>query len=200
MIAFLKGTLFQVMSEIIIIEAGGLGYEVQIHGRMAAQLPAPGGAVMIHTYLQVMENEFKLYGFASRSELELFKLLMSVSGIGARAGMNLLGKLEGEQLCSALVSRDEKVLVSVPGIGKKTAQRLIFELRDKIAQYQGTVAIAGETCNAAEEILQAMESLGYSRSEIYPLLTQMQSQGELSPRVEDNIKKILKRQALLMKK
>ncbi|NLV23034.1 MAG: Holliday junction branch migration protein RuvA [Syntrophomonadaceae bacterium] len=200
MIAFLKGRLFQVMSDAIIIEAGGLGYEVQIHGRMAAQLPATGGQVMIHTYLQVMENEFKLYGFAARGELEIFKLLMGVSGIGARVAMNLLGKLDGEQLCSAIVSGDEKVLMTVPGIGKKTAQRLIFELRDKIANYQGTVAIAGTTGTAAEEILQAMESLGYSRSEIYPLLTEMQSRGELSERVEENIKKILKRQALLMKK
>lgn len=200
MIAFLKGAVFQVMSEAVIIETGGLGYEVQIHARMAAQLPAAGGQVMIHTFLQVMENEFKLYGFASRGELVLFKLLMGVSGIGARAAMNLLGKLDSEQLCSAIISGDEKVLVGVPGIGKKTAQRLIFELRDKIAHYQGTVPMGGETTNAAEEILQAMESLGYSRSEIYPLLTQMQSNGELAQRVEDNIKKILKRQALLMKK
>ncbi|HPF20583.1 MAG TPA: Holliday junction branch migration protein RuvA [Syntrophomonas sp.] len=200
MIAFLKGTLFQMMSEAVVIETGGLGYEVQIHGRMAAQLPAPGGQVMVHTFLQVMENEFKLYGFASRGELELFKLLMGVSGIGARAAMNLLGKLDGEQLCSAIISGDEKVLVGVPGIGKKTAQRLIFELRDKLGNYQGTVSLGGENANAAEEILQAMESLGYSRSEIYPILTNIQSSGELSPRVEDNIKKILKRQALLMKR
>lgn len=200
MIAFLKGTLFQVMSDAIIIEVGGLGYEVQIHARMAAQLPVTGGQVMIHSYLQVTENEFKLYGFINRAELEIFKLLLSVSGIGARVAMNLLGKLDGEQLCSAIASGDEKLLLTVPGIGKKTAQRLIFELRDKIANYQGTAAITATSGNAAEEILQAMESLGYSRSEIYPLLTEMQSRGELSERVEENIKKILKRQALLMKK
>lgn len=200
MIAFLRGTLFQVMTDAIIVETGGLGYEVQIHGRMAAQLPAAGGQVMIHTYLQVMENEFKLYGFANRGELELFKLLLGVSGIGARAAMNLLGKLDGEHLCSAIISGDEKVLLTVPGIGKKTAQRLIFELKDKIANYKGAETIAGESAGSAEEILQAMESLGYGRSEIYPLLMEMQSQGELSERVEDNIKKILKRQARLMKK
>jgi Holliday junction DNA helicase RuvA len=200
MIAFLRGTLFQVMSDSIIVEVGGLGYEVQIHSRMAAQMPATGGQVMIHTYLQVMENEFKLYGFANRGELELFKLLMSVSGIGARASMNLLGKLDGESLCSAIISGDEKVLLTVPGIGKKTAQRLIFELKDKIANHQGSETITGEPSGSVEEILQAMESLGYGRSEIYPLLMEMQSQGELSERVEDSIKKILKRQARLMKK
>ena len=200
MIAFLRGVLFQVMSDSIIVEVGGLGYEVQINERMAAQLPAVGGQVLIHSYLQVMENEFKLYGFPSRGDLELFKLLMSVSGIGARAAMNMLGKLDGDRLCSAIVSGDEKSLLTVPGVGKKTAQRLIFELRDKIANYQGTVTAAGEANNSSEEVLQALESLGYSRSEIYPLLMEMQSTGELSERVEDNIKKILKRQAQSMKK
>ncbi|HWQ76911.1 MAG TPA: Holliday junction branch migration protein RuvA [Syntrophomonas sp.] len=201
MIAFLKGNLFQVMADAVIIEVGGIGYEVQVHGRMAAQLPAAGGPVMVYTHLQVTENEYKLYGFTNRGELELFRLLLGVSGIGAKAAMSLLGKLEGGQLCSAIVSGDEKTLLSVPGIGKKTAQRLIFELKDKIANYQGSEIIAGETAGTVDEILQAMESLGYSRSEMYPLLMEMQSQGELSsPRTEDNIKKVLKRQALLLKK
>jgi len=200
MIAFLKGVLFQVMSDSIIVEVGGLGYEVQIHNRMASQLPAVGGQVLIHSYLQVMENEFKLFGFYNRSELELFKLLLGVSGIGARAALNILGKLDADRLCSAIASGDEKSLLAVPGVGKKTAQRLIFELKDKIANYQGTVTAAGEVNNSSEEVLQALESLGYSRSEIYPLLMEMQSKGELSERVEDNIKKILKRVALSMKK
>lgn len=200
MIAFLKGVLFQVMSDSIIVEVGGLGYEVQIHNRMASQLPAVGGQVLIHSYLQVMENEFKLFGFYNRSELELFKLLLGVSGIGARAALNILGKLDADRLCSAIASGDEKSLLAVPGVGKKTAQRLIFELRDKIANYQGKVFVDREANNNFEDVLQALESLGYSRSEIFPMLMEMQSQGELADRVEDNIKKILKRQALTMKK
>jgi Holliday junction DNA helicase RuvA len=200
MIAFLKGVLFQVMSDAIIVEVGGLGYEVQIHNRMAAQLPAVGGQVLVHSYLQVMENEFKLFGFYNRSELELFKLLLGVSGIGAKAALNILGKLDGDRLCSAIASGDEKSLLAVSGVGKKTAQRLIFELRDKIAKYHGTVFVDREVNHDVEEVLQALESLGYSRSEIFPLLMELQSQGEFSDRVEDNIKKILKRQALAMKK
>jgi len=200
MIAFLKGVLFQVMSDAIIVEVGGLGYEVQIHNRMAAQLPAVGGQVLVHSYLQVMENEFKLFGFYNRSELELFKLLLGVSGIGAKASLNILGKLDGDQLCSAIASGDEKSLLSVPGVGKKTAQRLIFELRDKIAKYQGTVFVDREVNHDVEEVLQALESLGYSRSEIFPMVMELQSQGEFADRVEDNIKKILKRLALAMKK
>src|SRR5665647_1124360 len=184
MIAFLKGVLFQVMSDAIIVEVGGLGYEVQIHNRMAAQLPAVGGQVLVHSYLQVMENEFKLFGFYNRSELELFKLLLGVSGIGAKAALNILGKLDGDRLCSAIASGDEKSLLAVPGVGKKTAQRLIFELRDKIAKYHGTVFVDREVNHDVEEVLQALESLGYSRSEIFPLLMELQSQGEFSDRVE----------------
>jgi Holliday junction DNA helicase RuvA len=127
-------------------------------------------------------------------------LLLGVSGIGAKAALNILGKLDGDRLCSAIASGDEKSLLAVPGVGKKTAQRLIFELRDKIAKYHGTVFVDREVNHDVEEVLQALESLGYSRSEIFPLLMELQSQGEFSDRVEDNIKKILKRQALAMKK
>jgi len=200
MIAFLNGKLFQAMPEAIIIEVGGIGYEVQIHNRMLGSLPAAGGPILVHTYMQVMENEFKLYGFPSRAELDLFKLLISVSGIGARAAMNILGTLEPEQFFQAIASGDEKGLTAVPGIGKKTAQRLVFELRDKIGSYQGALLTSPAANNNLEDILEALESLGYSRSEIFPLLMEMQSKGELAERVEDNIKKILKKQALLMKK
>lgn len=182
------------------MEVGGLGYEVQVHNRMLAQLPPVGGQLLVHSYLQVMENEFKLFGFLSRSELDLFKLLLSVSGIGSRAALNILGTLEPEAFFQAIASGDEKVLVTIPGIGKKTAQRLIFELKDKIGQYEGALSSAPGENTVLTEVMEALEVLGYSRSEVFPLLMEMQTQGQLSERVEDNIKKILKKQALAMKK
>lgn len=200
MIAFLKGRLYQTAPEAIIVEVAGVGYEVQIHNRMLAALPTAGGQILIHTYLQVMENEFKLYGFQSRDELDLFKRLLSVSGIGARAALNILGSLDPENFSQAIASGDEKTLTTVPGIGKKTAQRLIFELKDKIGPYQGAVLAGSDDNHVMEDVMEALETLGYSRSEIFPLLMEMQSQGELADRVEDNIKKILKKQALNMKK
>lgn len=200
MIAFLNGKLFQAMPDTIIIEVNGLGYEVQIHNRMLAHLPAVGGQLLVHTYLQVMENEFKLFGFHSRAELDLFKLLLTVSGIGARAALNILGTLEPERFFQAIASGDEKLLTTIPGIGKKTAQRLVFELRDKIGTYQGTILASPEDNHQLEDVMEALETLGYIRSEIFPLLMELQSQGELADRVEDNIKKVLKKQALAMKK
>lgn len=200
MIAFLRGQVFQCLQDSVIIEVGGLGYEVQVHNRMMAQLPPVGGQLLLHSYLQVMENEFKLFGFLSRNELDLFKLLLSVSGIGSRAALNILGTLEPEAFLQAIASGDEKVLVTIPGIGKKTAQRLIFELKDKLGQYEGSLSSASGENTVLTEVLEAMEVLGYSRSEIFPLLMEMQAQGQLAERVEDNIKKVLKRQALVMKK
>ncbi len=200
MIAFLRGQLFQRLQDSVIIEVGGLGYEVQVHNRLSAQLPPVGGQLLLHTYLQVMENEFKLFGFISRNELDVFKLLLSVSGIGARVALNILGSLEPEALFQAIASGDEKTLVTIPGIGKKTAQRLIFELKDKIGQYEGTLTSAPGENTVLTEVMEALEVLGYSRSEIFPLLMEMQAQGQMAERVEDNIKKVLKRQALAMKK
>ncbi len=195
MIAFLNGKLFQAMPDAITVEVAGLGYEVQIHNRMLSQLPPVGGQILVHTYLQVMENEFKLYGFFNRGELDLFKLLLTVSGIGARAALNILGTLEPERFFQAVASGDEKSLTTVPGIGKKTAQRLIFELKDKIGSYQGAILASPEDNSILEDIMEALETLGYSRSEIFPLLMELQSQGELADRVEDNIKKVLKQKA-----
>lgn len=200
MISFLRGQLFQLLQDAVIIEVGGLGYEVQVHNRMISQLPPVGGQLLLHSYLQVMENEFKLFGFLSRHELELFKLLLSVSGIGSRAALNILGSLEPDTFFQAIASGDEKLLVTIPGIGKKTAQRLIFELKDKLGQGPGAFTPPAAEQTGFTEVLEALEVLGYNRSEIFPVLLEMQSQGQLSERVEDNIKKVLKKQALLMKK
>lgn len=199
MIAFLNGRLFQAAPDSIIVEVAGLGYEIQIHNRMLPNLPAVGEQVLIHTYLQVMENEFKLYGFYNRAELDLFKLLLTVSGIGARVAINILGTLEPEKFYQAIASGDEKLLTTVPGIGKRTAQRLVFELKDKIGAHQ-TILTEPDGNNQLEDVMQALETLGYKRSEIFPLLMELQSQGELADRVEDNIKKVLKKQALIGKK
>lgn len=196
MIAFINGSLFQATEEYIIVEAAGLGYEVQIHNRMLPNLPPVGEQVLIHTYLQVMENEFKLYGFYNRAELDLFKLLLTVSGIGARVAINILGTLEPERFYQAIASGDEKLLTTVPGIGKRTAQRLVFELKDKIGTHQ-TMLTEPDGSNQLEDVMQALETLGYKRSEIFPILMELQSRGELADRVEDNIKKVLKKQALI---
>ncbi|PKM76741.1 MAG: Holliday junction branch migration protein RuvA [Firmicutes bacterium HGW-Firmicutes-15] len=200
MISFLRGVLVQCDQESIIVELSGIGYEVQIHNRTLASLPPVGNALLLHTYLQVLDNDFKLYGFISREELELFKILLGVSGIGARGALSILSAMKPADFYQAIVSSDEKRLLTVPGIGKKTAQRLVFELKDKVGKQQGLSLATSEDGNAMEEILEALEALGYQRSEIFPMIMDMKAHNELDDRVEENIKKVLRRKAMQMKK
>jgi len=200
MIAFLRGILVQSNQEAIVMEVGGLGYEVQIHSRALSLLPAPGSHLLVHTYLQVLDNDLKLFGFLNREELELFKILLGVSGIGARAALNILAVLSPADFFQAIALADEKRLLAVPGIGKKTAQRLVFELKDKVGNKAGLVLPTGEDRSNLEEVLEALETLGYQRSEVFPVLMEMKTQGELGDKTEDNIKKVLRRKAMQMKK
>ena len=201
MIAFLRGTLFEFNEEAIIIDVNGTGYEVFTHSRSFTALPAQGSEIFLYTFLQVLDNEFKLYGFLSRPELSLFRLLMGVSGIGARAALNILSIMDPEQFYYAIAGGDEKSLTKIPGIGKKTAQRLCFELREKISKplVETTGQEAGEHIMA--DVLEALETLGYSRMEVLPVVMELRDAGQLqNNNVEQIIKQVLKNQAMRMKK
>lgn len=204
MIAFLQGRLLDFTEETVIVDVHGVGFELQVHQRLLSQLPAQGSQITLFTHMQVLENEMKLYGFSSADELKMFKILLTVSGIGARVAISILGVLDPAALARAIASGDEKTLVTVPGVGKKTAQRLVFELRDKISQQSFPVEKGAELDTAAasmpEDVLAALETLGYSRSEVFPMVMDMQARGEFSPRVEENIKNVLKRIAAEMKR
>ncbi|MEA1960075.1 MAG: Holliday junction branch migration protein RuvA [Bacillota bacterium] len=201
MISFIRGYLFAYDEDSILLDVNGVGYEIQVHSRAFGSLPSMGEQAMVYTYLQVLDNEMKLYGFMEREELSLFKLLLTVSGIGARGAMNILGSIEPSEFYQAVASGDEKRLLSAPGIGKKTAQRLVFELKDKIGKHT-TVSIKsdGGVDRTIEDVLEAMEALGYMRSEVFSVVMELKEHGELTGRVEDNIKTILKRIAAQMKR
>ncbi|HQA06692.1 MAG TPA: Holliday junction branch migration protein RuvA [Syntrophomonadaceae bacterium] len=194
MIDYLRGILADVDMDSVILEVNGIGFELALPGRSVATLPAVGKEVRLFTYLQVLDNEFKLYGFLSREEQRLFKTLLGVSGIGARGALNILGTMEPQQFYTAVASQDEKVLLKIPGVGKKMAQRLLFELRDKLPT---AAAIADDTSKPGmiEQILEALEVLGFSRNEIYPVLRELTESGQLGERVEENIKLVLRRNA-----
>ena len=134
MISFLRGTLVQARQDAIIIEVSGIGYEIGVHSRACSMLPPVGSPLVVYTYLQVLDNDLKLYGFLNQEELELFKLLLGVSGLGAKSSLNILAALKPDEFCQTVISADEKRLQGVPGIGKKTAQRLVFELKDKLGE------------------------------------------------------------------
>ena len=198
MISFLRGKLVQASQDAIIIEVSGIGYEVGVHSRACRMLPPVGSPLVVYTYLQVLENDLKLFGFLNQEELDLFKILLGVSGLGAKSSLNILAALKPDEFCQTVISADEKRLQLVPGIGKKTAQRLVFELKDKLGK--GMAFPATVEAAPLEELMEALEALGYQRSEIFPLVMKMKSEGELSGKVEDNLKQVLRRQAQLVKK
>lgn len=194
MIDYLRGSLAEIRTDSVILEVNGVGYELAVPGRSVASLPPSGEEMRLYTYLQVLDNEFKLYGFLSREEQSLFKTLLGVSGIGPRVALNILGTMEPHQFFSSIASQDEKQLLKIPGVGKKMAQRLLFELRDKLPS---AVSISADTAEPGmvDQVLEALEVLGFGRNEVFPILRDLTEAGQLSQRVEDNIKLVLKRNA-----
>ena len=199
MISFIKGFLVEQNDDSVIVDVNGVGFEITMPPRSIVKLAGRGEIVLLYTHLQVLENEFKLYGFAQKEDLKLFKLLLGVSGMGPKGAVNVLDFIDPLGFYQAIASQDEKLLIKIPGVGKKTASRLIFELKDKIGSEQLTVIPGGDD-NSMDDVLEALEALGYSRSEIYPLVLEMQGRGELDGSVEQNLRKVLKARNIQMKR
>lgn len=191
MIAFLRGKLFMCEEEAIVVEAGGIGYTVYVHKRSLREMPPLGEEIFIYTYMQITENEFRLYGFLHQEERELFKKLIMVSGLGSKSALNILGATEPAVFYQAVINGDEKFLTSLPGIGKKTAQRLIFELKEKLSQLKIASSAEGKQEKVAE-LVEVLEALGYKRSEVYPLLVNMQGGNEITGCLEEDLKNVLR--------
>ncbi|MDO4540929.1 MAG: Holliday junction branch migration protein RuvA, partial [Syntrophomonadaceae bacterium] len=152
--------------------------------------------VTVFTSLQFSENDARLFGFSDRDELSMFKMLTAINGIGAKVAHNIIGTLAPQKFYNAILSGDEKSLLAAPGVGKKMAQRMVFELKDKLAgdaaAVHAALPVAGE---AIEELLQAMEALSYTRSEVMSSILDMQNKGQLSGELTENVKALLKRMA-----
>ncbi|QGG46686.1 Holliday junction branch migration protein RuvA [Heliorestis convoluta] len=150
MISFLRGLLVGVGEDAIVLDVSGVGYHVFVPSTVLEQLPRVGETMKIHTYFHHREEQVQLFGFQSEEELAFFRLLLEVSGIGPKVGLAILSTFPAKQLERAIVTEDMMVLTRIPGIGKKTAQRLVVELRDKLLK-QGlrvlpiTYAYAGES-------------------------------------------------------
>ena len=199
MISFIKGFMVGKNGDTAIVDVNGVGLEIIMPPRAIVKMAGRGETVLLYTHLQVLENEFKLYGFVEKEELKLFKQLLGVSGIGAKGAINVLDFIDPPGFYQAIASQDEKLLIKIPGVGKKTGSCLIFELKDKISSEQLTV-ISGGNDSSIDDVLEALEALGYGRSEIYPLVLEMQARGELDGSVEQNLRKILKARNIQMKR
>lgn len=169
MIGRLSGTLVEKQPPQIVIDAGGVGYEVDVPMNTFYQLPATGSPVSLFTHLVVREDAHLLFGFASRDEREAFRRLIKVSGVGARIALAILSGMTCDELAVAVAAEDIKRLSAVPGIGKKTAERLVLELRGKLATgallaTPGGLALA-TTPDEKSDIVSALLALGYNEKE-----------------------------------
>lgn len=172
MIAYVQGIIEDVSEDNVVIDIGGLGYNVRISCDTASKLPGIGEEVRLYTYTCVREDAFLLYGFLSKKDLQIFKQCISVNGIGPKGALGILSVMDADSLRYAIMSGDVKAISKAPGIGARTAERLILELKDKI-QIDDTL-ISKEIENTAsycidnpqkKEAIEALVSLGYGQTE-----------------------------------
>lgn len=200
MISYIRGELVAVEDEKAIIDVMGVGYGVFMPAQAMQQLPPTGNEVKLHTYLNVKEDLMQLFGFLSRDDLNVFKLVIGVSGIGPKGGLNILSQLSPDELRFAVVASDVKAISATPGIGKKTAEKLIIELKDKlhiedvVNRETGEVMEVSSSSSSNEkqaEVAQALVSLGYDNTESLRAVRKVEDPGDdLS--VEDLLKQALK--------
>ncbi|MDP3963313.1 MAG: Holliday junction branch migration protein RuvA [bacterium] len=187
MIASINGILAVKKDKYIVIETGGIGYKVFVSGESQLALPKEGVEIKLRTVHHVREDAMELYGFVTETEKNLFELLNTVSGIGPKAAMNILGAASPKKLSEAIAHGDEAILTTVSGIGKKLAGKIIMELKDKMREeirYEG----AGEAA-ADMEVFEALRALGYGERQIQEALRKLPVE---TKRVEEKIKIALK--------
>lgn len=175
MISYLKGIVAGIQNNngnrhTLTLEVNGIGYDLQIPARLAQQLPGSGGEVQIFTHYQIREEVPLLYGFGSPGERDLFRHLLSVSGVGAALAIALLDTLELPDLVQAIIAGNTQLLIQSPGVGKKTAERLCLELKSKLVEWRKTagffVATGGPAPSILEEVQMTLLALGYTANEV----------------------------------
>jgi Holliday junction DNA helicase RuvA len=165
MIAHLRGKLLSKHPNQIVVETNGVGYEVNISVPTFSELPANGSEVALHIHTHVREDLLALYGFLRPTEKQLFEKLITVSGIGPKLAITILSGMAADEMAGAIRGNDVARLTRIPGIGKKTAERMVLELRDKLPQVTGTSTPTAPALNATEEdVLSALVNLGYQRA------------------------------------
>ena len=189
MLAYIKGNLEMKMTGYVVIDVGGLGYKVFMSEAGIENLGNIGDVVKVHTYYRVREDDISIYGFNTLEELKMFELLLGVSGVGARIALTMLATCTPSEFAIAIVSEDVKALTSIPGIGPKSAKRIILELKDKIKKEQEVEAVREQIDkkqkeeNKLNEVVQikgklsevtaALQVLGYNKKEIERVLQKL---------------------------
>ncbi|MBQ7840339.1 MAG: Holliday junction branch migration protein RuvA [Lachnospiraceae bacterium] len=176
MYAYLIGKVADVSGDNLVMEVGHIGYNVRIPGSVIEQLPAVGEEVKIYTYTSVREDAIQLFGFLTKDDLEMYKLLITVNGIGPKGGLSVLSAMSADELRLAVLAQDAKRIAKAPGVGSKTAQRIILDLKDKIsmedaftplenADDSAAAAASNNLSQVRSEAVEALTALGYSASD-----------------------------------
>ena len=187
MISYIKGELTEVFEDTVVVETNGIGYNIRVPGSVLDRLPSVGSSVRIYTYLYVKEDAMNLFGFLNRDDLSVFKLLLNVSGIGPKGALAILSTIGPDDLRFAVLSEDVKTISSAPGIGAKTAKRLIIELKDKVklAEVFETALANKEKASSENDVLlarneavEALVALGYASAQAMKAVQQVENAEE----------------------
>lgn len=195
MFSYIKGILVAKSIGYVIIDVGGVGFKIFMSETSIKKLGETGEEVKVFTHMQVREDDISLYGFTTNEELRMFELLISVSGVGAKSAIAMLSNISPSSFALAVISNDIKSLTKIPGIGSKTAQRIVLELKDKLKTEESIsnnsneeIIVAIQDDNKTSEAVQALKVLGYTSVEIEKVLSSLDTN---NMSVEDIIRKAL---------
>ena len=199
MYAYIKGILADIEKDCLIVDNAGIGYNIHIYSADTLSLPEIGEEIKVYTYTSVGEDKFMLYGFLDKAELDLFKLLISVNGVGPKSAQAMLAVLGVEEIAGAILTEDVKTISKTPGLGAKTAGRLINDLKDKVGAYSipGSLTKPDKTASSSvkfteveEECITALVNLGYPRNNAVKAVQMVEDRDGLS--TEELIRPALK--------
>lgn len=199
MYAYIKGELAEKNIDHIVVETGGIGYLIYVPAQSIDYLPDEGDQIKVYTYLYIREDAMVLYGFLTKDDLEIFKMLITVSGIGPKGGLGILSTLSADDLRFAILSGDSKTISKAPGIGAKTAQRVIIDLKDKMSleeafekKLDNNADGVQKTLNSSikNDVVMALSALGYSSAESLKAVSKVDITDDMD--VEDVLKLALK--------
>ena len=192
MIGRLQGTLVSVHPPRLLVDCQGIGYEVDVPMSTLYQLPQAGQKITLLTHFQVREDAQQLFGFATETEREAFRQLIKISGVGSRTALAVLSGMSVNELAQAIAMQEAGRLTQVPGIGKKTAERLCLELKGKLAPDLGIMGDKPQAIEASSEVLQALLALGYSEKEAHLALKQIPPDTTVSDGIRMGLKYLSK--------
>lgn len=188
MIGRLRGVLVSTRESGIVIDVAGVGYEVAMTNRDLVGLPGIGEEIVVHTHTHVREDDISLYGFGAESDRELFRILISASGVGPKVAMALLASMTGDEIVRAVTGEDPDALTIAPGIGKKGAQKIVLELGSKLAGRESEV-VGGHSLGSVRS---ALEGLGYSTAEINGVVKDLDPDQTIQEQIKSALQRLAK--------